>query len=255
MTISRTPYRPLSGSPSYSPDSLPAYRGGAVAVATPYQQQLFEAHGNPGGDWWRGTDTSKILQPGDIPVVAVNDPVFKWNGSINNIQLQQVTTGNLPKYGVNGVIFQFNVAARKLETVEAYGVNTPFTMWAKINTVASGNSSHIMGITNTPTTVALSGIGCIGSLYEQVRESPNTGFAAPSGYNKYILRYNGTSAQFYIDDDAPVTAPVGTSVESHSIAIGSSNAGDFTVLDFGYMFDDITDDEVAQLKLTLDELT
>lgn len=222
---------------------------------SPYQQQLFAAHGNPGGDWWRGTDTSKILQPGDIPVVAVNDPVAKWNGSVNNISLLQLTTGNEPKYGVNGVIFQFNVAARYLQTLETYGVNTPFTMWAKINTVATGNASHIMGLTNATVNAALSGIGRAGSLYEQVRESFNGGFADPSGYNKYILRYNGTSAQFYIDNDAPVTAPVGTSVESLSIAIGSSNAGDFTVLDFGYMFDDITDDEVAQLKLTLDELT
>jgi hypothetical protein len=125
--ISRSPSRPASGSPAYSPDDRPQYRGGSggsVPVWTP--DELFGV--GDFGDWidWRDADHLFTDTAGTTNVAAAGDLIARANGRRGNVVMSQSTSGNRGKWAladgisselVSGVVMSQTFTARSYPSV------------------------------------------------------------------------------------------------------------------------------------------
>lgn len=125
MTISRTPYRPLSGSPSYSPDSLPAYRGGYL-----YPEIIFQSST---GAWFRLADGSTLYQTNDTstPVTALGQKLGRvTDKSGSGAHATQATAGLRPTLPAAGYRLRSDFVDDVLECTLASArdmyVSTPY---------------------------------------------------------------------------------------------------------------------------------
>lgn len=118
--VSRSP----SGSPSYSPDDLPVYRGGfAGPTFNPSDIASIVDYGI-----WSDLSRLKQNEDGTGAVSSVDDPIGFWRGQLDVLTFTQATSSNKPKLGSGGVYYLAAGNAKRLNATHALPVSGPWAI-------------------------------------------------------------------------------------------------------------------------------
>lgn len=167
MRITRNPARGSGGNPTYTPDSLPGYRGGGGGGAMT-MDSLFGV--DDIGDFFDFTDTSTMFQDagGTTPADTIGDVVSLVRGN-RTTGISRDLTGIAP-----------------LLTVSAYGIGG----LSSNELVATGGA---LGLVDQPTTFCIGGRVGAGTS-QSVQLTTNAFNSATSGASATLNKYGGNNA-------------------------------------------------------------
>ena len=228
MPISRSPALPVSGAPSYSPNSLPVYRGGAAAASAPTPSDIASIV-----DWGVFSDLTRLAQnaAGTVPVVAVNDPVAFWRGQLDVLTFTQGVSANCPKYAADGVYYYPSGNTQTLAAPYTKAHDTAFGISHAATIEVGGTNKEPLLALSLNATYAGAVTGELHSGNElRAYVKLNYGLLSTGtgeGARSAIIGFNGTTASARFNGvDKSVTVGTYTSTTNYLVICSSSAVPD-----------------------------